>query len=475
MIGSAKGAKTTFNFAPFAEPIACFNQQGTMPTNRPGPHLEGLNAKSARSMKPKYILPIIALVVTACTDAPGEPSPTALLATPTSEQIGLIAADVERILEPEVSDEAITSLGGGLQGFAFDFYDQLPAEENIIFSPYSIAQAFSMLYAGARGGTAEEIAAVLGFLPQGDQHPAFNRLDLQVRDQVTNPGDDAEPFELNIANSAWTQPGFSIEQAFLETLGRHYGAGIYEVDFSSDPDAAAERINDWVADETEERIPELLSPGFVKPTTRLVLANAIYFKGLWLSPFSPSQTAEADFTLLDGATATVDMMHTSGNFRYTIADGYLAASPPYRNSSTEMIVIVPDEGEFRAVEALLSPAFLSEIPLVSAKIDLSMPRWEFESKPDLKKILTAMGMPLVFSGEADLGGIAPGLFVGEAVHQADIAVDEEGTEAAAATAIGVEESGPVAAIIIDRPFIFIIRDFETGAILFMGRVLNPAQ
>ena len=432
-------------------------------------------AKGAKSrerrekiMKPKWILLIAAISTAACTATPDEPTPT-----PAAEQVDLIAADFERILEPAVSDDTIRSLGEGLQAFAFDFYNRMPVDENLIFSPFSIAQAFSMLYAGARGETAGEIAAVFGFLPQADQHPAFNWLDQLVNNQATNPDDESEPFTLNIANSAWTQQGFPIETAFLETLARHYGAGIYPTDFAADPDAAAKRINAWVSDETEDRIPELLAPDFVKLTTRLVLANAIYFKGLWQHPFLPSLTAQADFTLLDGTTVPADRMHTSANYWFSVTDTYQAVRLHYRNSTTGMLVIVPDEGEFRAVEEELSPAFLAGIPFQTGKIDLSLPRWEFGTIADLVEILPAMGMPLVFSSEADLGGIAPGLFVGEAVHQANITVNEAGTEAAAATAIALEVSEPEAAIVIDRPFIFIIQDFETGAILFLGRVLNP--
>ncbi|HUF37170.1 MAG TPA: serpin family protein [Anaerolineales bacterium] len=409
---------------------------------------------------------VAALLLAACSGAAQTEPP---------EDFGLTAADVERITQPAVTKEQAQVLVEGMKGFAFDFYKAQPAGENLVFSPHSLAQAFSMLYAGARGTTAEEIAAVFGFLPDGSQHPAFNVLDLRLNDRPANLEEGAEPFTLNIANSAWAQDGFSIEEDFLQILGLHYGAGIHRVDFSTEPDATAERINRWVSDETQERIPELFGPNDIKSSTRLVIANAIYFKGQWEAPFLPSLTAGAPFHLSDGAIVTVDMMQTSAFLAYSLTGQFQAVRLPYRGSTIEMLVLVPNSGQFNLVESQLSSEFLAKIPFARGKIDLRMPRWDFESRPDLMEILPRMGMPTVFGGGADLSGIAPGLFIGAAVHQANISVDEAGTEAAAATGIALEESGPEAAIVIDRPFIFIIINRDTGAILFMGRVFNPVD
>jgi serpin B len=257
------------------------------------------------------------------------------------------------------------------------------------------------------------------------------------------------------------------------------------VDFVNETEKARQTINDWVAEQTEDKIKGLIPAGLLNPLVRLVLTNAIYFNGKWVLPFDPSDTQGEPFTLLDGSTVQVPMMSQTETFRYAEGEGYQAAVLPYRGSSLSMVLLLPEEGRFEEVEAALSPELLTSLDehLAYERLRLSVPKFKFESEFNLSDALIGMGMPSAFglgdSGGADFSGMTGdrSLMISAVIHKAFVAVDEEGTEAAAATAVIVLEAevviDDVLEMKLDRPFLFLIRDEETGTVLFVGRVMDP--
>jgi serpin B len=426
------------------------------------------------------------------TAPPAAPTATAAGGEPAAPQTEFVRSEAARIADPDTSAQQVAELVQGNNTFATDLYHAVAPSsyDNLIFSPYSIHLAFSMVYAGARGETEEQIAQVLHYLPQAAQHPAYNALDQQLANLGQEPQGSGEeesaesegagtPFQLNIANAVWGQQGYPFQAPYLNLLAQQYGAGLRAVDFRQNPDQAAAAINDWVERETNDRIQNLAPPGSITPDTRLVLANAIYFKAAWRFTFNESNTQEAPFTLPDGSQVTVPMMQQgSARVPYTEGDGYQAVVMPYDGETVEMLLILPAEGQFEALEGQLSAGWLARVRDAAEVHDvaLTMPRFEFESQLDLAQLLPEMGMPTPFGGAADFSGIADngGLYISDALHKANITVNEKGTEAAAATLVIIAESEmPRAEVTLDRPFMFAIRARDTGAILFLGRVVNP--
>lgn len=436
----------------------------------------------------KKLVVLFMVFFTACSPLgaappPGEtPAPTQ---PPAAGDDQVLQVDLPRDPDPRVDSHQFTALVGANNEFAFDLYRAIIENEegNIIYSPFSISMAFSMVYPGARGSTETQMRDVMGFLPQDVHHRAFNSLDQilsRYAEQAAQNEDAGDPFQLNIANSIWGQQGFPFKDEYLEVLARHYGAGMRIVDFTSDAEAARMAINAWIEAQTEERIQEMIPEGMLDALTRLVLVNAIYFKGAWVFPFNEDATQEGPFTLVDGSRVQVPLMeHRAARIPYLEGEGYQGAFIPYSNSPIDMLVILPDEGQFEAVEDLLSSDFLSQLREHASERDvhLVMPKLDFETDLDLKALLTGMGMTEPFGG-ADFSGISEGggLFISDALHKANITVDEEGTEAAAATVIAMRESAMERAeLSLARPFLFSLQDRETGTILFLGRVLNPAE
>jgi serpin B len=403
----------------------------------------------------------------------------------------LVQSNASRTQEPAVSTEQLGTLVQGNTAFATELFTLLSrqGDGNLFFSPYSISIALAMTYAGATGTTATEMADVLHFdLPSDQLHAAFNRLDLEMEaraDVDTADDDKREPFELTIANSIWAEKTYDFQPPFLQTLATHYGAGARLVDYRNDPEGAREAINGWVREETNERIPELIPQGAVDTMTRLVLTNAIFFKASWAEQFSKDSTRDGEFTLLSGSTVTAEMMHSGGSqtVPYAEGNGYQAIDLPYLGNEMSMLVILPDEGEFDSFESGLDAAALDTIlaSLESHAVDLVLPKFEFSSEVPLKQALTTLGMAEAFqAGIADFSGMdgTRDLYISDVLHQAFVSVDEEGTEAAAATAVVMRvTSAPLDPKLFqaDRPFIFLIRDSVTGAVLFIGRVLDPTQ
>jgi len=394
----------------------------------------------------------------------------------------LVQADVPRVESPDVSDAQVAQFVVGNQAFAFDLYRILAGGEdgNLIYSPYSISLAFSMLYAGAHGEAEAEMAQVFHFLPQETQHPAFNVVDqrLQSLGKARQTEAGGASMQLNLANAVWGQRGYPFREPYLDTLAAQYGAGLRAVDFQGAPEVAREAINTWVAHETEDRIQEIAPPGSVSANTRLVLANAIYFKAGWDYPFQESATADGAFTLLDGNQVMVPLMHQETRLVYAEGEGYQAVQLPYSGQVADMWVILPAEGRFEDVQGRLGADWIAAVQrdAEARRVILSLPRFGFEALLELHDLFVEMGMTHVFCPALDFEGMAEGggLCVDYALHRATITVDERGTEAAAATmvAVPVEQVQDVE-MAVDRPFLFAIVARETGAILFLGRVLDP--
>ncbi len=414
------------------------------------------------------LVALLLLPLIACTQpAPGE----------------LLKSDKERITSPGVNATEQALLVEGNTAFAFDLYQELREQDgNLFYSPYSISVALAMTYAGARNETAEQMATTLQFLLEQERlHPAFNWLDAELASRGEGAeGKDGEGFKLNIVNAIWGQKDYEFLSAFLDVLAENYGAGLRILDFMNETEESRVAINEWVSDQTEGRIKDLIPPGAIDALTRLVLTNAIYFNAAWQDPFNEDMTVDGPFYLLDGGQVSVPMMKQTEAFGYTEAEACQAVEIQYDGNELSMVILLPGSGNFSDFEEGLQGQQVYDIisDLQLTGVTLTMPKFEFDSEFSLKHTLPEMGMPIAFSGDADFSGMTGNraLFISDVLHKAFVSVDEAGTEAAAATAVVMPEGGPpepIVEVTIDRPFIFLIRDIETGAILSVGRVLNP--
>jgi serpin B len=400
-------------------------------------------------------------------------------------EVEILRSDVSREMSPEPGPGDLDSIVTGNNQFGFDCYAQIKEEDgNLFFSPVSISFAFGMCIAGANGNTETEIAQTMHFtLPENDLHNALNALELTLTTEPEDPDPrGGEDLKLHIANSTWGQKDYYFVPDFLDILAYYYGAGMNLVDFMTQPEACRLLINDWVSVETEDRIQDLLPPGSIGSLTRLVLTNAIYFKATWLDQFDEEDTADGEFYLPEGGTVTVPMMHQSVVTTYTKATGkYQAIKLEYQGARrNSMVIILPEEGEFDNFENSLSQDTFKGIleDLRRYQVTLTMPKFDFEWEASLKPVLQSLGMQDAFiDGQADFSGINGeyNLIIQDVFHKAFVAVDEKGTEAAAATAIVIGETSlpPSATMTLDRPFIFAIYNDDTGAVLFLGRVTEP--
>lgn len=404
------------------------------------------------------------------------------VAAPTEASV--LKSEKPRITSPITSEGELDDLVSDNSAFALDLYQQLKTKDgNLFYSPYSISLALAMTYAGARGETEKQMADALHFgLTQDQLHPAFNKLDIELDKRGEGAqGKDDEGFRLNIVNAIWGQKDYEFLSDYLDTLAENYGAGLRILDFIEAPEESRITINDWVSDQTEGKIEDLIPQGAIDSLTRLVLTNAIYFNAAWASPFNEGATSDGVFHLINGDEITVPMMNQTTSFGYTEGSNYQAVELPYDGNELSMVILLPDSDEFSTFESSLDFSKLQDIVgnLQHQEVALSMPKFEFESSFDLKNTLSDMGMPAAFSPlESNLSGMngTGDLYITDVVHKAFVAVDEAGTEAAAATAVIVGTTSmpmePVA-VNMDRPFIFMIRDIDTGALLFVGRILDP--
>ncbi|MHB0924182.1 MAG: serpin family protein [Bellilinea sp.] len=434
----------------------------------------------------KFIVMTAILTLAAAGCAPqsaaptDEPTPESPMETPMTQEINL-KSDLPREEPSQTALSNMAALSGSNTAFALDLYQQLRSQDgNLFYSPFSISLALAMTYAGAQGDTESQMASAMHFdLPQEDLHPAFNALNTTLNGRV---GEEGQPgFKLNIANALWGQQGFAFSPEFLDLLAVNYGAGMQAVDYAQS-EAARKTINDWVEDQTEGKIKDLIPANALNALTRLVLTNAIYFNAAWLNPFDEKATTEESFDLLDGSEVKVPMMRQTESFGYIKAEDYQAVELFYEGRQLSMVILLPDEEQFADFEQSLDAAQLQSTldQLAVQRLDLSMPKFKIESSFGLAATLAAMGMPDAFDvNKADFTGMTgkPDLHITDVVHKAFVNVDEEGTEAAAATGVimGLKSmpTGEPIRVEVDHPFLFLIRDAETGAVLFMGRVVQP--
>jgi serpin B len=394
----------------------------------------------------------------------------------------------ERFTPPPPWTDEMQVVADGNNRFAFDVYGKLRETEkgNLFFSPYSAHTALAMTATGARGRTREEMVKVLYL--SGDESKALAAGDLGRF--YAHPRKD---FQLAVANTLWGQKAYPWRQEFLDIQMERFSAGFHEADFKSDPDGERQRINQWVEQQTRDKIKELLKPGIITPLTRMVLANAIYFKGEWEQKFNPQQTRDAPFTLADGSKIQVPMMHREGGFRHYVEGGTSSdrypelqvAELPYHGGELSMVVMLPGKHDgLAALESKLAGSALHEWlrNAADAKKDtpIVIPKFHIETNAMmLKGSLQKLGMLMAFDpDQADFKGMHTGpeqLYVDFVVQKAFVDVNEEGTEAAAATAVAVRAKSATLEFRADRPFLFLIRDVKHGTILFLGRVMNPKK
>jgi serpin B len=417
---------------------------------------------------------LLLLSLVACGSSSAPPPPPGVL----------VQSSLERDLAPQVPQADADELVAGNTAFAADLYGALRQDrdgENLFVSPLSVSMAVAMVYAGARGDTESQIARALHFdLPQERLHRAFNWLDLELssRGQEAS-GSDGEAFRLNVVNATFGQTGLEFLPAFLDRLAVNYGAGLSLLDFASDPDGSRQLINDWVAAATEDNITELLPDGVITPHTRLVLTNAVYFNAAWKTQFDPDLTSDGTFHAPDGDISVPMMSGEVEGVMHASGDGFEVITLPYDGDELDMLFLVPDSGRFGEVDESLSPDTLRELlgGLSPSGIGgVTLPSFDFRFKTGLVETMRDMGMTDAFDGDADFSGIdgTRSLLITDIVHEAFVKVTEAGTEAGGATAVVVGEVSIPEWFTIDRPFIFLIRDRETGAVLFLGRVLDPA-
>jgi serpin B len=400
-------------------------------------------------------------------------------------QQSVAQSEKPRSTSPNASPSDLQTLTAGTRAFAFDLYQQVRAQPgNLFFSPHSISLALAMTYAGARGSTAQEMQQALRLgLPPASLHPAFNALQLELAKREKDRSDPTKTnFRLSVVNALWGQTGYKFTPDFLDLLAVNYGAGMRLLDYRANPEAARGVINQWVAGQTADKIQNLIPSGAIDANTALVLANAIYFNAPWLVQFSSGATQPGPFTLPDGSQKNVALMHITKQFAYSKGSGFSVVELPYAGGEVAMVLLVPDAGQFDAFEKGLSAAQWETIRggLKSTQVNLALPKFQFSSEFNLNAPLKKLGMTSAFQpGQADLSGMdgTRSLFLSQALHKAFIKLDEQGTEAAAATAVVVGVTSMPAepvTLTVDRPFLFLIQDKPTGEILFLGRVLNPA-
>jgi serpin B len=422
-------------------------------------------------MKTHVCLPLLLVLGASLGCTEGTPTrPQTAAATSAS-----VAADDDRggPVAPE-ADKAEAAKGNN--AFALDLYGKLRLEEgNLFCSPESISTALAMTYAGARGETAREMAATLHFSLDAQRlHPAQGALLRDLR-----RGSRTHGYRLSIANSLWGEKGLLFETEFLALTNDNYAAGLQEVDFQSAAEEARRTINRWMDKHTESKIKDLLQPGNVTTLTRLVLTNAIYFKSDWYSKFKKEQTHDNPFFVSGRDKVTVPLMNQTATFPYWEGDGLQVLELPYKGKDLSMVVFLPKKIDGLAdVEKMFTignlNGWLSQ--LHEQQVVVSIPRFKMTKRYSLARELAALGMRRAFSA-ADFSGMTrEKVMIADVIHKAFVEVNEEGTEAAAATAVVANTPGPppmIAVFRADHPFLFLIRDRRSGSILFLGRLVKP--
>jgi len=398
--------------------------------------------------------------------------------------ISLIAAGTAMQLHAAEQDRAaVTEAVEGNNRFAWKLHGKLREQPgNLFYSPYSISSALAMTYAGARGDTATQMAAALDF---GPNDPAFHAaMGALVRD--FNAAGKQGAFKLSVANALWAQHDYTFLPGYTKLVTTNYDAAVKNLDFQNETEAARQTINHWVEEKTNDKIQDLLKPGVLNSDTRLVLTNAIYFKSAWLHSFTKEATKPGPFTGLDGKKAEVPLMHQTERFSYVNADGVQIVELPYDRNALSMVILLPDKTDGLAdLEQQISAEKLAAWrgKMKRRQVELSMPKFKMTREFALKDVLSSLGMVDAFTTAADFSGMdgSKKLSIQHVIHKAFVDVNEEGTEAAAATAVAIGvtsaliEPEPPVVMKIDHPFLFAIRENQTGSILFIGRVVEPGS
>ena len=440
---------------------------------------KGYSMSGAMILRHLLILLLAAGVTAACSgedvqpEAPGNPVP----------------GEQTRDLNPEIDEAVFNDFSAHNRDFAFDFFAHLLAheeDENLLVSPHSITSALAMTYAGAREETRDEMAQALHYhLDESMLFPAFNSLDLALQDR-SQVEVDGDPPTLRVANQAWGHEDLDFVQDYLNVLSQHFGSDMRTFDFATEYEEARAEINEWVEASTEDRITNPLPAGSLNPATRFVLVNALYFYADWRDEFKESETQDETFYGLDGDETQVPLMRKTRTMRYANDGDTKMVSIPYMGGELALVAWLPvdESDDFRQWEQSFDrPAFdalMAEFG--SQRVRLFLPRFRQEQQFPLSEIFEQMGMTKAFTETANFEGIAhpPGgaeLLISEIFHQTFIVVNEEGTEAAAATAVvgSAADSEPPQPVVVrlDRPFYYAIYDHPTDTILFMGRMANP--
>ena len=395
-----------------------------------------------------------------------------------------LAAQPVAAAPPSSSSDDQAEVVKGSNAFALDLYAQLSRQPgNLFFSPESISTAFGMAYAGARGQTATEMEHVFHFsLPPEKLHPAMGALLAEMNAQHKG-------YELRVADALWAQQDASFEADYLKLVQSDYAAGFHRVNFKLSPESVRTTINAWVEKQTNDKIKDLISPGALNPTTRLVLTNAIYFKGNWQDQFDKEATQKEEFHLSAAQWVMTSMMHRTGGYRYFDGGTFQALELPYSGNEISMVVLLPKQTDGlaaleRSFTSVSASDWIQKLEPTD-KVILSLPRFTMTQQFELSSTLSAMGMPQAFSSAADFSGMTgkPDFAISAAIHKAFIDVDEQGTEAAAATAVVMYATAmrrelpepPPIVFRADHPFLFILLDTKSGSMLFLGRVSDPSK
>lgn len=426
----------------------------------------GRRGGTVRSMATMMV--VATLVLAACGPSASAPPHGNAPLPSEPEGVEVLGAGVERVAPAEGAD--VSALTAAQAGFALDLYGAVrtQVDGDLVVGPSSLHTVLAMIRAGARGETATEMDTVL-HADDLDLHVAGNALDRALQDR-----NQADGVDLATANRLWVQQGLDLTDEYVATIVGNYGAGLAASDFTADPQAARAAVNQWVADMTRDKVTELFPPGTIDATTRLVLANAVHLDAAWKFPFDPARTDEQPFTLADGTRVEVPTMHYDQHLPTATGPDWAAVELPYDGEQLSMTVIVPqDLADFeQRLDAELLIGILGQI--TDGGVHLSLPRFTARTHLGLDDTLADMGMPTAFGPEADFSGMTNrrGLFLQAVEHEAVVEVDEEGTEAAATSGGAIAGShGPT--VTVDRPFLFLIRDEPTGALLFLGRVTDP--
>jgi len=417
-------------------------------------------------MKKEFVIfsVLIGLVfLVGCTDVPVD--------NPTDNPTNVIVDD------SEATSEGVSAVVNGNNEFAFDVYSKFKDQgENLFFSPWSISSALAMTYEGARGTTADEMKKVLHFSDSSLMRPGFAKIQNQINAEEKS-------YLLSTANALWAQKNYSFLSEYFGLIDSYYGGKVTNLDFAGETEKSRVTINSWVEEKTNNKIKDLIPQGLITQDTALVLTNAIYFKGNWLTQFKKENTREQDFKISEGETISVEMMHAFGEdyeFKYAETEKLQILELPYVDEELSMLVLLPSEGEMDYLESNLTAQNFGDWKsnLRMQEVNVYLPKFKFETKYFMKDVLKELGMATAFSAGADFSGMTGqrDLFISEVIHQAFVEVNEEGTEAAAATAVIMEKlSMPqeIPEFKADHPFIFVIQENETGSILFIGRVDNP--